>query len=559
MSWDSLEFRNNLQEEVKTFNREAAGLLCERLIAHVAEAAEPYPEKEAKAILDLLRRKRMFKLMQSVATAYIRFGQNAYSIRRQYAQCLIDQGIVTDASTVLNSLISDTGADPTEKAANENAEARGLMGRVYKQLYVNAKDRTTEPAKEHLRLAVRWYYDVYASAPANHRWHGINAVALLQLARRDGVEIDGLRNPEEMAREILNAIKDMTTPATQWDFATAVEACVALGRSTEAEVWLGRYVKTLHEDPDQRAEAFEIASTLRQFEEVWELKIITEMGKRLLPVLRAELLNREGGEVVLGVQDLLPENRTLLPDEREYESKYGDASFDTHKALLVGMARARAVGKISKRYAVQGTGTGFLVKGSELSKAYGEELILLTNNHVISEYEEVRHAHRALHPSEAVITFEALGEASTYEVKEILWASRPEALDATVIRLDKPVDKTDLYPLAEILPVIDHNARVYIIGHPSGGSLSYSIQDNLLLDYEDPPGFMHYRTPTEPGSSGSPIFNKEWDLIGLHHAGGPRSRLNKKEGTYDANEGIWIRAIIKAIANAAGSPPVTSG
>ena len=33
---------------------------------------------------------------------------------------------------------------------------------------------------------------------------------------------------------------------------------------------------------------------------------------------------------------------------------------------------------------------------------------------------------------------------------------------------------------------------------------------------------IRYRTNTEPGSSGSPVFTMDWDLVGLHHYGDPR-------------------------------------
>lgn len=550
MSWNALEFSKNLEEAVSTFDREAAAALCNQLINHLSERVESYPEKEAIEILNLLRRKRMFALMQKVADALIQSGQDTYRIRRQYAQSLIDQGNITAANAVLDALISDTETDLSE-VAKENAEARGLKGRAHKQLYINAKDRTSERVKAHLRQAVSQYAEVYMSAPEQHLWHGINVVALLLLAHREGIGVEGFPDPEKMAQRfaqnILKTIKDKKNAAQQWDFATAVEACVALDKPVEAESWLGKYVKTQYEDPEQYADAFEIASTLRQFEEVWRLDITTEMGKRILPVLRAELLKREGGEVQLSARDLRPENSDPLLDKGEYEAVFGDAAFDSYQSLRVGMARARAVARIQRKNAPRGNGTGFLVRGTELNEAYGDELVLLTNAHVISDDAEVRERCGSLHSSEAYVTFEALG-TKTYKVKELLWSSPPHELDATIVRLDEQVDETDLYPLAAVLPVVNNEARVYIIGHPGGGDLTYSIQDNLLLDYQHPPGFMHYRTPTKPGSSGSPVFNRDWDLIGLHHKGGTLQKLNQKPGTYDANEGIWIRSIIETIA-----------
>ena len=551
MSWNASNFTKELERTVDAFDRESAAALCEQLSEHLSERADPYPEQEAVRVLNLLRRKRMFDLMETVAHELIESGQDAYKVRRQYAQSLIDQGDIKTANAVLDALVSDTEADASEEAVEEQAEARGLKGRAYKQLYVDAKDRTSERSKTHLRRAVSHYYKVYASAPRKHLWHGINVVALLLLAHREGVSVGGFPDPEESARDfaraILKTVEDKAESTDRWDFATAVEACVALDNPDEAERWLGRYVKTQYDNPEQRADAFEIASTLRQFEEVWELDINSEAGRRILPALRAELLAREGGEVRLSVEDLRPENSDPFPDRGEYEAVFGDAAFDSYQSLRVAMARARAVGRVQRKNAARGHGTGFLVKGSELSERYGDELVLLTNAHVVSDDEKVRQKYNALHHTEALVTFEALGTRE-YKIKELLWSSPPEELDATIVRLDGQVDETDLYPLADILPVVNKEARVYIIGHPGGGQLSYSIQDNLLLDHEHPPGYMHYRTPTAGGSSGSPVFNRDWDLIGLHHKGGTLRKLNRQPGSYQANEGIWIRSIIEMIA-----------
>jgi endonuclease G len=69
---------------------------------------------------------------------------------------------------------------------------------------------------------------------------------------------------------------------------------------------------------------------------------------------------------------------------------------------------------------------------------------------------------------------------------------------------------------------------------------------------------LHYRSATEPGSSGSPVFNDLWQLIGLHHYGGTLHRLEpgRTEETYEANEGIALRAIVADVEQQRTRPPV---
>jgi endonuclease G, mitochondrial len=64
---------------------------------------------------------------------------------------------------------------------------------------------------------------------------------------------------------------------------------------------------------------------------------------------------------------------------------------------------------------------------------------------------------------------------------------------------------------------------VNIIQHPRGEPKQIVIRANKVIDLLDGHGpFMHYEADTEPGSSGSPVFNDQWEVIALHHSGVPK-------------------------------------
>jgi hypothetical protein len=535
MDWNAPEFNKRLSEAIRAFDKSTTTSLCQELINHLWSSPDPYSETEAKRVLLMLRRKRYFALMQEVAEALIQTGLHSPQVYRQYAQALLDLNYLTAAISVLERLIEETQDIPAE-----HAEARGLMGRAYKQLYINASRSGSRSNGQYLARAIQSYYGCYAEYALY--WHGINAAALLHRALRDSIAIDSHPDAATVAKQISESILaqiddlHLDNQADTWAFATAVEACVALDRTVGAMDWLARYVAAPYTD------AFELAGTLRQLTEVWQLDMKSEMGRNILPVLRAELLKREGGAVEIKADDVKAEKLGDAKKARNFERQFGADSYVNFQWYQTGIERCRAVACICKESG-EGFGTGFLINGKDLHESLGEELLLLTNAHVVSDDLEVE---GALRSDEAFVAFEALG-LSNITIKELLWSSLPLELDATLLRLNQPVGGVEPYPLAPRLPLADGLQRIYIVGHPRGGKLSFSLHDNLLLDHQSPR--IHYRTPTEGGSSGSPVFNQQWRLIGIHHLGDAHMpRLNGQPGIYEANEGIWIVAIREALA-----------
>jgi V8-like Glu-specific endopeptidase len=316
---------------------------------------------------------------------------------------------------------------------------------------------------------------------------------------------------------------------------TACEAAVALNRHDEAVERAEAFIET-------KPEGFTVAAFHRQLLKVWQLTTTSSPGNELLPVLRSALLKVNGGRVTVESTDVRAARLAHLDG---LERILGVEGYVPLAWYRTGLQRCRAVARIQTDYG-DGLGTGFLVSGPDLHPDL-PPLVVVTNGHVVPE---------ELEPDEAVVAFHGLdddpGRQARFRVVRQWWyqPSADRGLDTTILELDGyPADVAPT-PLAKGLPAkpLQHR-RAYVIGHPGGSAQpQFSLQDNILIDYDH--RVLRYRSPTEGGSSGSPVFDDEWRLIGLHHAGGIRMpALNRAGGTYAANEGITIDAIRGGLAD----------
>jgi trypsin-like peptidase len=174
--------------------------------------------------------------------------------------------------------------------------------------------------------------------------------------------------------------------------------------------------------------------------------------------------------------------------------------------------------------------------------------VLVTNSHVVSGQREVLEGgrHSPLRLDQAAAHLDVLKKP--LQCRGILWESTPENEDTTVIALDNASDiVSDRYPVfARPLPV-GGTGRIFIIGYPEGSTqIRMSFENNQLLEMND--RHLRYRTPTEEGSSGSPLFDGEWQLVGIHHYSSQALDSFLTPGKkLAANQGVWIRRIQRAI------------
>lgn len=84
---------------------------------------------------------------------------------------------------------------------------------------------------------------------------------------------------------------------------------------------------------------------------------------------------------------------------------------------------------------------------------------------------------------------------------------------------------------------------VTIIQHPGGEKKQVALRENRIVDVLE--SFLHYQTDTEPGSSGSPVFNDQWELVALHHAAVPAPEHDEFGGFI--NEGVRISRLLDVL------------
>lgn len=188
--------------------------------------------------------------------------------------------------------------------------------------------------------------------------------------------------------------------------------------------------------------------------------------------------------------------------------------------LEVGTKLARSVVHITVPDV--GAGTGFFVSPS----------LLLTNNHVLPT---------ASAAAKCIVRCNYQEDMQGRLLPVAEYRCDPErtfvtdaALDFTLVHVaGKPGDEWGYLDIRAPLEVkVDDDC--VIVQHPGGRTKAIAISGNQVRYMNE--SVVQYVTDTEPGSSGSPVFDDRWVVFGLHHASVSLS-----------NEAIRIDRIAKAI------------
>ena len=524
-SVDELEQR--LFKALAEYDWPETSQICQDLSAAINKDSDAVPTPRLKRIIHRLRRKRLFENIALLAEAAISSGNRDPQIRRQYAQCLIDQKLLSASEAVLREILSDSST-----SKGEELEAIGLLGRVYKQRFVTAVQAGTDQKQPLLEQSINEYVQGSTLNPDSY-WHSINVVALVMRGMREGMSLRDAPDASSLASGIFDLVKEKIESAVEgpkpWELATMLETQIALGQFDKAAETAYEYSMS----PD--ADAFEIDSTLRQLIEIWQLDEAEPPGNKVLPILHSALLKREGGSVRI-------ESKNAAKERINLEGTFGDNAPKSINWFKEGLDKSSSVARIETRDG-RGIGTGTLVNRKDFFPG-SEGLLLMTNAHVVSKHP----ADSGLMARQVRANFQGVEE--TFEIDEIVWSSPQRELDTSLLSIKGEPSAKPLRVSETPVQMDDPAPRLYVIGHPSGRDLEISLNDNRMVGANET--FVHYRTPTEPGSSGSPVFDQYgWEVVALHHGGSDNlPRIDGSHGTYQANEGIAISAIQKEIGGA---------
>jgi endonuclease G len=244
----------------------------------------------------------------------------------------------------------------------------------------------------------------------------------------------------------------------------------------------------------------------------------------------------------------------------------------TREFLAVGfldraVRAARAVGRIETELGggVRSFGTGFLVS----------QRLLLTNHHVLKTPESaatsvVEFDYQLDYMNQPLVIQRFTLDPGTFFLND-------KALDFALVAVKgesasgRALTDYGCCPLIGEVGKTKIDDPINIVQHPKGEMKQIVIRENkLLFLFEDRP-FAHYEADTEPGSSGSPVFNDHWEVIALHHSGVPEKdpvtgELKDKDGNvwrrgddptrlkWVANEGVRVSKLVEFIRAAAIAP-----
>ena len=210
--------------------------------------------------------------------------------------------------------------------------------------------------------------------------------------------------------------------------------------------------------------------------------------------------------------------------------------------LDAGVAAANGVGRVAIRDAqgqIVGYGTGSLVSPE----------LLLTNHHVLPDARGASFSKIEFNYQDGVDGRPLQVVAFPLDPQRFFLAD--EELDYALVAVRAGVLELQQFGFRRLIEAEGKaivGDFVTIVQHPKGEKKQVALRENRIVDVLD--DFLHYMTDTEPGSSGSPVYNDQWEIVALHHASVQAPEHTELGGV--VNEGIRVSRLVKHIREQSG-------
>ena len=209
----SRNWSKQFRAAASTFDQPALAQLAAEYATHLY-TVPTLPDSVGQVLL-ILRQSRRYEELELVADAALALGPDATAVRRHYAQALVDSGNLAVALGLYTQLAADETAP-----RGDRIEARGGIGRCYKEMFLAC----TEPdrRRRYLSRSIEVYLAAYLEDTDFYTYHGINAVALMARAARDGIQLpSGSPKVAALAEDILRTV-DSAPVRNTWTEVTEI-------------------------------------------------------------------------------------------------------------------------------------------------------------------------------------------------------------------------------------------------------------------------------------------------------------------------------------------------
>lgn len=201
------------------------------------------------------------------------------------------------------------------------------------------------------------------------------------------------------------------------------------------------------------------------------------------------------------------ELQSFLPKQFTFEADVGN--------LRRGLELANSVCKITfTDRSPEASGTGVLIAPG----------LVLTNYHVLSLQEgaNLNAIARSAHFEFGYVS-PKFGESIRTQIlpaannEPVVFSSPIRELDYALLHFS-PDENFSIEPVpfsssSQLMP----KSPLNILQHPEGDAMKVSLSNNGVVKINETRGLVLYVNPTKRGSSGSPCFDNDWNLVALHH------------------------------------------